>query len=342
MSSQPPTATSPSNNVDELFIDEFGFYQSPEEREKELAYLQSLDAAQIARREGKWERMTASWNKTKRNNYDKIKSRLRKGIHAKLRGTVWLLLCDCNAKVEQNPMAYRQYIESGPGDIRDVIDRDLGRTFPTHCLFKDTDSIGQQHLKNVLYAYAACDPEVGYCQGMGFVVGTLLTQMGEEQAFWCLHHVMHSEKHNLRMLYIPGFPLLQQFFFQLKGLMRKFLPEIAAHFEAIGIDPAFYATQWFMTVYSYHFQFRVTIRVWDAFLCEGWKVVFRIALALLDMNKSRLLEAGFEQMLPLLKSLCDTNDPDALMQHALKIPLKSRHMELFKKEYEKTQTSGGK
>eukprot|EP00952_Eustigmatos_sp_NYUAD-ZCMA_P014122 55401-Eustigmatos_ZCMA.PRE.1 len=34
---------------------------------------------------------------------------------------------------------------------------------------------GQSRLRRVLHAYSRIDPEVGYCQGMGFVTAMLLT-----------------------------------------------------------------------------------------------------------------------------------------------------------------------
>ena len=58
--------------------------------------------------------------------------------------------------------------------------RDLARTFPDHAFFNDSDGEGQRALFNVLHAYAVFDPSVGYCQGMGFVVGLMLTYMSEE------------------------------------------------------------------------------------------------------------------------------------------------------------------
>jgi hypothetical protein len=51
--------------------------------------------------------------------------------------------------------------------------RDLPRTFPKHEYF-ETDGPGQQALFNVVKAYSLYDAEVGYCQGLAFIVGPLL------------------------------------------------------------------------------------------------------------------------------------------------------------------------
>ena len=39
-----------------------------------------------------------------------------------------------------------------------------------------------------------------------------------------------------------------------------------------------YATHWFVTLFCAQFPFAFVARVWDAFLLEGWKPVFRAAV----------------------------------------------------------------
>lgn len=51
---------------------------------------------------------------------------------------------------------------------------DLGRTFPNHTYYKAALGVGQLSLFNILKAYSILDPELGYCQGLGFICGVLL------------------------------------------------------------------------------------------------------------------------------------------------------------------------
>lgn len=90
--------------------------------------------------------------------------------------------------------------------IQEEIAKDLNRTFPKHILFKDKQSLGQEQLFQVLRAYAIFNPEVGYCQGMGFLVALLLNYMPEEDAFYFLITLL--ENYNLKNLYKPNLPLL--------------------------------------------------------------------------------------------------------------------------------------
>lgn len=55
-----------------------------------------------------------------------------------------------------------------------VILRDINRTFPAHDFFKETGGLGQDSLYRISKAYAVHDEEVGYCQGLSFLVASLL------------------------------------------------------------------------------------------------------------------------------------------------------------------------
>ena len=77
------------------------------------------------------------------------------------------------------------------------------RTFPRHYLFLTPDSYGQQSLRRVLMWYASVDPEVGYCQGMGFVAALFLTYLPENEAFYCFWATLNRPTAPLRLLYLP-------------------------------------------------------------------------------------------------------------------------------------------
>jgi hypothetical protein len=65
-----------------------------------------------------------------------------------------------------------------------------------------------------------------------------------------------------------GLPLVQQYLFQFERLVRVHMPKLGEHFIEEMINPSMYASQWFITVFSYSFPFPMTLRVWDVFLYE--------------------------------------------------------------------------
>ena len=65
-----------------------------------------------------------------------------------------------------------------------------------------------------------------------------------------------------------GLPLVQQYLFQFDTLVREHLPKLVEHFNQEMINPRMYASQWFITVFSYSFPFHLALRIWDVFLHE--------------------------------------------------------------------------
>lgn len=62
-------------------------------------------------------------------------------------------------------------------------------------------------MRNVLWAYAAYDQEVGYCQGMNFLAGLLLMYLPESEAFAAL--VVLMQERGMRDLYTQDMSLLE-------------------------------------------------------------------------------------------------------------------------------------
>lgn len=77
------------------------------------------------------------------------------------------------SKDEKLEERYRELLDETSSHEKLIL-RDLARTFPGHQYFKERGGAGQEGLFNVVKAYSLYDPEVGYCQGLAFVVGPLL------------------------------------------------------------------------------------------------------------------------------------------------------------------------
>jgi TBC1 domain family member 10 len=149
----------------------------------------------------------------------------------------------------------------------------------------------------------------------------LLVHMPEEEAFWTFVHMMQGSQFSMRQLYLPGFPLLQQFFIILRRLLRTFLPTLYRHFEDECLDVAFFAAQWYMTLFVYQLPFGVAARVWDLFLSRGWVAIFQAALALLQWDSELLLTMSMEDSLLYLKEFHEGKHEEELIRRLLDVPL---------------------
>lgn len=223
--------------------------------------------------------------------------------------------------------------------------RDLNRTYPGHVYFQQRQGPGQRSLFNVLKAYSVYDKKVGYVQGMGFIAGLLLLYMCEEDAFWTLVALLKGSVHPpMEGLYQDGFPLLQQYFYQFANLIKSELPKVGSHFDRETVLPIMYCSHWFNTVFAYSLPFDHLLRVWDIFLFEGWKIVFRVGLQLLKSTEEQLLARSFEGIMGILNSNSKQlapdqfpilgKPPDVFIKAACTIKV-SRQLEKFKEEYQK-------
>lgn len=185
-------------------VDRFGFFLEPD-GSGGARPLTPKEAALEESRAGKWRAMLADWPAFLARHPRTAKRRARKGIPNALRGAAWPVLAGADVLKAANPGLYADCLGRTPArsDLM-CIALDLPRTYPNHCLFSTSHidaapstpgsallpdaalSVGQRSLRNVLRAFACHDPSVGYCQGMAFVAGLLLTYMGEEDAFFML------------------------------------------------------------------------------------------------------------------------------------------------------------
>jgi hypothetical protein len=146
--------------------------------------------------------------------------------------------------------------------------RDINRTFPGHAYFQDER--GQQALYKLSKAYSIYDQEIGYCQGLSFLIATLLLHMSEEQAFNLLCKIMYNYK--VRDIYKAGFDNLHLRLHQFEQLLTTHIPTLYEHFVDLNIETHMYASQWFLTLYTSKFPLYMVCRIIDLFLYHGFNV----------------------------------------------------------------------
>jgi len=208
-----------------------------------------------------WSDLLSRWRKTTWNERPKgLQSLVRKGIPEALRGEVWQLLAGCNENEKSMNESYRLLL-SKDSPCENIIVRDINRTFTGHQFFQDEN--GQQALYKLSKAYSIYDEEVGYCQGLSFLIASLLLHVPEEQAFNLLVKIMY--RYEVREIYKTNFEALHLRFFQLESLMREHLPQLYEHFVDLNIEAHMYASQWFLTLYTAKFPLNMVFRILDLF-----------------------------------------------------------------------------
>ncbi|XP_031517693.1 uncharacterized protein LOC101007399 isoform X1 [Papio anubis] len=75
---------------------------------------------------------------------------------------------------------------------------DASRTPQNHTMFREGFRVKQQELCDILVAYSAYNPEVGYHRDLSHIATILLLYLLEEDAFWVLAQLLVGEGHSLQ------------------------------------------------------------------------------------------------------------------------------------------------
>ncbi|XP_067114282.1 TBC1 domain family member 10A [Osmerus mordax] len=316
------------SNTGERQTDKYGFIGGAQQFSGDSA--EDVPPEVLRQREAKWLDMLNSWDKWMAKKHKKVKLRCQKGIPPSLRGRAWLYLSGGKVKREQNQGRFQE-LDSQPGDPKwvDVIERDLHRQFPFHEMFVARGGHGQQDLFRVLKAYTLHRPEEGYCQAQAPIAAVLLMHMPAEDAFWGL--VQICEK------YLPGYYSTGLEAIQLDGeilfaLLRGVSAVAHRHLKKHKLEPILYMTEWFMCAFSRTLPWASVLRVWDMFLCEGVKIIFRVGLVLLRcmLGSQEKLKAcqGLYETMELLRAIDARYMQESfLVREVIELPVAERDIE---------------
>ncbi|RKP10418.1 rab-GTPase-TBC domain-containing protein [Thamnocephalis sphaerospora] len=305
-----------------------------------LAEIQKFEveyAPTMQRRREKWDALLREYSNGQLPPLSsKVRRFIRKGIPPHLRGQCWLHYSGAMEYMKKNRGRYQQLVALSSDrkyrEHRDLIERDLHRTFPENIQFTSaapstlvrrraspvTSRFRQQptsstvpilqQLRRVLTAFAVRCPSVGYCQSLNYVVGLLLLFMSEEEAFWMLctivERIMPEGMYGVKM---EGVTVDQEV---LMRLLEERMPAIGHRLsrdsaEAGAPPVTFVTSHWFLTLFVDVLPVESNLRVWDCLFLEGSEVLFRVALTLFKMHEQQI---------------CAIDDPLELFQYLQNMP----------------------
>ncbi|KAL1261747.1 hypothetical protein QQF64_007012 [Cirrhinus molitorella] len=223
-----------------------------------------------------------------------LKNLLRTGLPREYRARVWRFIIQTRTKSwkERHPDRYQELCEkskTSPHLVPRQIQLDLDRTLTSNQYFSPPSSPLIQKLERVLQAFSWQNPTIGYVQGLNRLAAiALLVLQEEEDAFWCLVVIVEFiMPQNYYTKDLVGCQADQRV---LKDLMSEKLPRLMAHLDALKVDVSLMTVEWFLVLFVENLPTRILFKVWDAFLYEGIKVIFRYALALFKYREEAILK----------------------------------------------------
>ncbi|XP_029459785.1 TBC1 domain family member 2A isoform X2 [Rhinatrema bivittatum] len=347
--------------------DEYGFMIIPDyevEHLKLLAKIQALEirSHNLLSHEAVEKPLQARWNSLAELTPSvELKNLIRCGIPGEHRHRVWKWMSGRRVRHIRSTSRYEsllQKCENTEHPASRQIELDLHRTLTSNKYFSSPTSELVQKLRRVLLAFSWQNPTIGYCQGLNRLAAlALLVLEEEESAFWCLvdivENIMPVEYYSKTL---AASQVDQRVF---KDFLAEKLPRLTAHFEQHRIDLSLITFNWFLVVFVDSLVSDILLRVWDAFLYEGTKVIFRYALAIFKYNEEQILRINdsaeiYQYLTFFTKTICDGRklmniafnemNPFPMKQlqnrraaHMEKLKAELSELERIKEEYEKVK-----
>ncbi|RUS79385.1 hypothetical protein EGW08_012845, partial [Elysia chlorotica] len=223
-----------------------------------------------------------------------LKALIRLGVPKEFREKIWKGCVDLHVKSTRIKLGDNYYADlqlralvnkSNPAIKQ--IELDLLRTLPDNRFFQIIDSDGICKLRRVLLCYSVHNPCIGYCQGINRIAAIALLFLREEDAFWCLVAIIdHLMPDDYFTATLAGAQSDQRV---LKDLVAEKCPRLHAHLDLHEVDLSLFTFNWFLTVFVDGIFPELFLTIWDVFLYEGSKVLFRFGLAFLKSAEEEIL-----------------------------------------------------
>jgi small G protein signaling modulator 3 len=168
------------------------------------------------------------------------------------------------------------------------IEKDLTRIMPSNFCFATHTGTGIPRLRRILRAIAWMFPDIGYCQGTGVIVASLLLFLEEEECFWLMATIVEdllpASYYSSNLLGIQADQRVIQ------TLLTNYLPTVDEKLKQHDIEVSLISYQWFLTLFASVVHMKILLRILDWFFCDGSIILFQITLGMIKIKEGEILE----------------------------------------------------
>eukprot|EP00698_Gefionella_okellyi_P022450 TRINITY_DN7449_c0_g1_i2.p1 TRINITY_DN7449_c0_g1~~TRINITY_DN7449_c0_g1_i2.p1 ORF type:complete len:395 (-),score=71.70 TRINITY_DN7449_c0_g1_i2:237-1421(-) len=234
----------------------------------------------------------------------KVEKLVLAGIPPKLRGQVWNIAVGNALNItlqDFESLTTPQHTSSQTArNVEALVDVDIPRTFGGLGFFAAEGPL-RPPLKRVLICYALYRADIGYVQGMGFLVAMLLLFLDEAESFCTFSNMMLSPL--LLAFFKMDQVMMARYTRAWHKLLKKHVRPVSRHLQKLSIQPDLYLLDWIMTVFSKSLPLDTAAVIWDGFTVLGDAFIFRSALGVMKVLETELLRGDFDACVRLLQQL---------------------------------------
>ena len=220
-----------------------------------------------------------------------FENRILKSPPVSFRWISWLILS--GVSISRPAIYYTNLLTYDlPEEVEEQIQKDLGRTM------KRSESNYNEKINSlyrILRAIANLDKDLGYSQGMNFIVYYLLniSNGNEIDVFYLLMSIFSqtfSNKFGMRGFYIENFPLLYTFSNIFDKKLNLYFPKVYRHFKQINFSSLSWISFWMQQIYVFVFPDEILLRIWDYFFVYGTNFLISFGLGLVEVLQYKILQ----------------------------------------------------
>ena len=156
-------------------------------------------------------------------------------------------------------------------------------------------------------------PDIGYCQGMNFLALFFyqLLDYDEEETFHFLFAIETETKYG--EIYADNFKLLKDYFSVLDKIINLYKPELYYKFVDSYINTNFYATSWFITLFTNincvcekNKTPKYVLMVLENFIIDGFTAIIVSGFTIIRYHIKQIIELKTEELIPfMIKGICE-------------------------------------
>ena len=182
-------------------------------------------------------------------------------------------------------------------DSIEYIRRDVNRTFYIDYFTKGE---GRIELKRVLEAMCTVKGNVGYCQGMNFIVGAMIYLLRNEISGFYMFNCMLNT-YELNTLFAYNTPDYYIRVFQLNYYVKKYITEVYNHFKNNNLSFDLLYSDWLLTLFSNYYDIDNLDFPWTCFIIDKWKGLIKICLIIIYELKNEIMKCNMETLTLIIK-----------------------------------------